>query len=86
MAKAEDEDRPDERRVDGPEQRQMEQWYRLAGIGMEFVVAVLLFGGIGWWADGRVGTQPWLMLGGGLLGFGVGLWLMLKAALGSFHD
>lgn len=77
--------KPGEERGSG-ERRQLEQWYRLAGIGVEFVVSLLLFGGIGWWVDGAAGTRPWGMIAGALLGFVVGLWLMLKAASGSFHD
>ena len=66
--------------------RDLSQWYRVTGIGVEFVVAVLLFGGIGWWLDSRLSTTPWLMIGGAIVGFVVGLWLMLKTALRSFHD
>ena len=68
------------------EQRQMEQWYRLAGIGLEFIVSVLLIGAIGAWLDRLLNTWPWLMIAGGALGFALGLWIMIKAALGSFHD
>lgn len=60
-------------------------WYRMAGVGMEFIVAVLLFGGIGWWLDRSFGTRPWLLLAGCGLGFAVGLWLMFKAARKSFR-
>lgn len=31
-------------------------------IGIEFVVAVVIGGGIGWFLDGQLGTQPWLFL------------------------
>ena len=55
-------------------------WYRLAGIGFEFIAAVGLFGGIGWWLDGRLGTGPWLMIAGFGLGFATGLFLMVRAA------
>lgn len=69
----------------GKEQNQIGQWYGLAGIGIEFIVAILLVGGIGWWFDTRLGTRPWLMLAGGALGFAAGLWLMLKAAFRAFR-
>jgi ATP synthase protein I len=68
------------------EERTIGQWYRLTGVGVEFIVAVLMLGGAGWLADRWLGTMPWLMLAGGLLGFGVGLWLMIRAARGLFHD
>lgn len=61
-------------------------WSRMAGIGFEFIAAVLLFGGIGWWLDGVLESSPWLLIGGCGLGFGIGLWLMIKAASRMFHD
>jgi hypothetical protein len=63
----------------------LSSWYRLSGIGLEFIVAVLVCGGAGWWLDRRFGTVPWLMIGGGLLGFGAGLWLLIQASRGMFR-
>lgn len=62
------------------------EWYRLAGVGFEFIVAVLVLGGLGWWLDARLNTTPWLMIVGAVLGFAAGLWLLLKAASRSFRD
>ncbi len=56
------------------------QWYKLAGVGMEFFVALLVPGAIGFWLDHVLNTRPWLMIGGGLFGFAVGLYLLIKAA------
>ncbi len=61
-------------------------WYRLAGIGFEFIVAVALFGGVGWWLDRSFNTGPWLMIAGFGLGFATGLFLMVRAANRMFHD
>ncbi len=63
---------------------QLQGWYSLAGVGFEFIAAVLACGGIGWWLDRSLATSPWFTLGGGGLGFAVGLWLMVKAANRSF--
>jgi len=41
---------------------------RFAGLGLRFVVTVALFGLLGWWIDGRVGSAPWLLVAGILLG------------------
>jgi acyl-phosphate glycerol 3-phosphate acyltransferase len=36
----------------------------------EAVFAILIAGGIGYWADGRFGTSPWLLIVGFVIGFG----------------
>lgn len=33
---------------------------------------------LGWWLDKKVGTGPWLLVGGALLGIGVGFYLFFK--------
>lgn len=52
----------------------------MATVGFEFLAAVLLPGAIGWWLDRMLGWSPWLMLVGGVLGFIVGLRLLMSAA------
>ena len=59
-------------------------WYKMAGIGFEFIAAIALFGGIGWFLDRQFGTSPWLLIAGFGLGFAAGLSLMYKAARKSF--
>jgi ATP synthase protein I len=68
------------------EQDMLASWYRMTGVGVEFIIAVLLFGGLGWLADRWLGTRPWLMLTGGALGFAGGLWLLIKMARRSFRQ
>ncbi len=68
------------------EANRLRGWYALAGVGFEFIAAILVCGGIGWWLDGRFGTKPWLLIAGAGLGFAVGLWLMVQAANRSFKD
>lgn len=41
---------------------------RYAGLGLQFVVTLALFGALGWWLDGLWGTRPWLTVTGILLG------------------
>ena len=60
--------------------------YALLGIGFEFLAAICLFGAIGWWADRRLNTFPWLTLAGGALGFAAGLTMLIRAARGAFKD
>ncbi len=44
--------------------------WALAGLGMQFAGALLLFGWIGQWVDRRFGTEPFGLLVGVLLGGG----------------
>jgi F0F1-type ATP synthase assembly protein I len=61
-------------------------WYRLTGVGFEFIAAIFVLGGLGWWLDSRLKTTPWLMIAGAGLGFAAGLWLLIRAAFRSFRD
>lgn len=61
------------------EKREMRKAYSLYGTGIEFIVAMLLPGALGWWLDGKFGTRPWLMIALGVLGFVVGLRNLLRA-------
>ena len=61
-------------------------WYRMAGVGFEFIVAVGLFGFIGWWLDRRLATGPWLMVSGFGIGFAVGLFQLVRAANKMFRS
>ena len=40
----------------------------LAGMGVQFLVAILLFLFLGKWLDSRLGTSPWLLILGVFLG------------------
>ena len=55
-------------------------WHRLAGVGIEFIVAFGLFAWLGWWLDKKFSTGPWLLIAGCAIGFSSGLWSLLKAA------
>ncbi|HWK90017.1 MAG TPA: AtpZ/AtpI family protein [Longimicrobium sp.] len=49
---------------------------QLAGIGIQFGVVLVAFLFAGNWLDRRLGTQPWLLLAGVFLGFGLSvLWM-----------
>ena len=63
---------------------EMAGWYRMAGVGTEFVAAIGVLGAVGWFLDRWLGSSPWLLITGFGLGFAVGLWLMYKAARNSF--
>lgn len=48
--------------------------------GLDLTVGLLAaigtYGVLGWWADGWLGTTPWLLVAGVLLGFVCGLYLL----------
>ncbi len=43
-----------------------------SAVGLTFVVAILLGLGAGWWLDQKLGTAPWCLLGGILVGIAAG--------------
>ena len=49
-------------------------------LGLQFVVTVLVCLFAGQWLDRRLGTTPWLLLAGVLLGGALGMWTMLRVA------
>jgi ATP synthase protein I len=53
---------------------------RMASIGLEMGVAVLIGWGVGYWLDGKLGTKPWLMLVFLLFGVAAGFKGMISAA------
>jgi F0F1-type ATP synthase assembly protein I len=53
---------------------------RYLGLGAQFAVVVGLFTWVGWWADRKLGTTPWFLLAGALLGF-VGSFLAIVKAV-----
>jgi F0F1-type ATP synthase assembly protein I len=52
--------------------------YRYSGLGLQFAAVVGLFALAGRWLDGRWNTSPWLLLVGVFLGFGLGLYSMIR--------
>ena len=62
------------------DQSVMRQLAVMSSVGIEFLATVLVPGGIGYWLDGHFGTRPWLLLVGGVFGFAVGLYRLLKSA------
>jgi F0F1-type ATP synthase assembly protein I len=54
---------------------------RLMGLGLQFVVAILLSLYAGMWLDARLHTGPWLMLIGALLGASAGFYSMFRVLM-----
>jgi len=51
------------------------------GLGVEFTAAILLCFFAGRWLDHRLGTTPWLSLGGAFLGMAAGFYNLIRAAM-----
>ena len=47
----------------------------------QFLASVGVMSWLGWWADGRLGTKPWLLLTGVLLGFAAAIWGFIKVLM-----
>lgn len=54
-------------------------------MAVEFLTATLVWGGIGWLVDQWLGTAPWLMSIGFVLGNGAGIYLVWLRSGGSPH-
>jgi F0F1-type ATP synthase assembly protein I len=53
--------------------------WRLMHLGLELAVTFLLFFGIGFLLDRRLGTLPWLTVVLTLVGFGAGMYHLIRA-------
>ena len=62
------------------------QSHRMAGVGVEFLAAILLLGAVGWWVDWMFGFSPWGLIGGVALGFAVGMWQLVRVGRRSFRE
>ncbi len=60
----------------------------LAYVGLGFEIAVPLAIGVllGHWADRRLGTEPWILLAGALLGMAAGFFNFFRTVLPSRRD
>ena len=50
----------------------------VAGASYTLIGAILLLGGLGYYLDKRLGTRPWLVVTGLLLGIVVGFYELIK--------
>ena len=67
---------------DGGQRGALGELGRLAALGVQFAVTVALCTAAGWWADGGLGTTPWLLIAGALVG-AVAAFYQVCRALGS---
>jgi ATP synthase protein I len=53
---------------------------KYAGLGLQFALTVCVLGALGWWVDGLLGTRPWLLIVGIVLGAAGGFYAIVRAA------
>jgi len=53
------------------------QLYRYSGAGLKYSATIGVFAYAGYWADGELGTSPWLLIVGVFLGFGLGTYSLV---------
>ena len=58
----------------------MQDHITITTLGLEFAMAVALGTGAGFWIDRKLGTTPWAMIGGLLLGFALAMYIVIKEA------
>jgi F0F1-type ATP synthase assembly protein I len=51
---------------------------QLAGIGIQFGIVLVAFLFAGKWLDDRLGTEPWLLMAGVFVGFGLSTYWMYR--------
>ncbi len=61
----------------------MQQLGPYMGLGLQLALAMVVFGALGWWLDGRLGTDPWLMVVGLLVGSVGGTVSIIRASIQS---
>jgi len=64
------------------DQSRLGKYYAMAQVGMEMVVPIF----VGWWADEKLGSRPWLLVLGVILGFGLGLWHLIALSHADSRD
>jgi F0F1-type ATP synthase assembly protein I len=56
-----------------------------ASLGVQFVVAILLFLWVGKWLDAKLGTSPWLLIIGTFVGAAAGFYNLYRKIMADPH-
>lgn len=75
----------------GPEGRRAgNQAARMMGVGLQFAGSIVLLLLVGQWADARLGTGPWLLITGVMVGAAAGFYSLYRQLMsetrGDRHD
>lgn len=52
----------------------------ILSLGTEFALTEMLGAAAGYWLDNKLGTLPWCLVGGVIVGFALGFWRVVAAA------
>jgi F0F1-type ATP synthase assembly protein I len=66
--------------------RRLPSWVRHSGVGLELAGATAGLALVGYWLDGRFGTEPWGLIAGVILGLVGGLYNLVKESLQAVRD
>lgn len=69
-----------------PRSSAFEDFARYSGLGMQLFASIGLLAWFGWWVDGKLGSSPFGLLSGVFIGFGAGLYSIVKAVPASGSD
>jgi len=61
-------------------------WVRYSGVGLELAGATAGLALVGYWIDGRFGTQPWGILSGVVIGLVGGLYNLVRESLQAVRE
>lgn len=50
----------------------------MLGVGLQFALSIVLFLFVGRWLDAKLGTAPWLLLAGVMLGAAAGFYSLYR--------
>jgi F0F1-type ATP synthase assembly protein I len=64
-----------------PRESTTQQLGSYAGLGFQLAAAMVVFGGIGYWLDGRLKTTPWLLVVGMLMGATGGMISLIRSSI-----
>jgi F0F1-type ATP synthase assembly protein I len=63
----------------GPRKKHLEDLGRLGTLGLTFAASIAVFGGAGYWLDGKIGSSPVFLIAGVFLGATGGFLYIVKA-------
>ena len=66
--------------MDDQDKKTLRRSGRFSGIGFEFVGMVVGCLFLGWWLDGKYGTDPWFMVAGLFIGTAGGFVMLMRVA------